>query len=57
MLKQQIAKLKDENEKLREDLKWAVDTANYWVDNIPDKKKCVELEYRYQLKINYSHEE
>lgn len=48
----EITLLKEEFEKIRKELEWAVDTAYYWVDNKGDMQKCVDLEYKYKLKID-----
>ena len=50
----EILQLKQQLLQMRSHLEWAVDIANYWVDNIGDKKICCELEYKYDLKIDHS---
>lgn len=45
-----------EFEKLKKELEWAVDIAYFWVDNISDKQKCVDLEYKYKLEIDHSYD-
>lgn len=53
----EIQSLKQQLEEMRKELEWAVDVAYYWVDNISDKQKCVDLEHKHKLKIDHSYDD